>query len=169
MKKSILTSLISTFTLLTLLFVSQAAIAQEPTSEFPEETTTQDAGTAPEAGTAQIVPAFDTPVPFGHNNIYHANDQFEVQWGAFNAGTAPSVPFTDSLRITHFPEGSIANCLTSSEGQIVYDSQTDATDPSELDEPAIPAGLQGPLMSTNVGPFPDWRSQIGRHIRCGGI
>ena len=162
-KIPIMTSLISTFALLTLLYLSQTAIAQETFSPEFEEEATSDAGTAPDAGTAQIVPAFDTPVPFGHNQIYHANDQFEVQWGAFNAGPAPSVPFTDSLRITHFPENSIATCLTFSEGQIVYDSQTDANDPTELDEPAIPAGLQGPLMSTNVGPFPAGEVRLTSH------
>ena len=52
-KIPIMTSLIGTFTLLTLLFVSQTSSAQETFSpEFEEEATSPDAGTAPEAGTA---------------------------------------------------------------------------------------------------------------------
>jgi hypothetical protein len=144
-KIPIMTSLIGTFSLLTLLFVSQTAVAQETLSpEFEEEATSAD------AGTAQIVGSPEGVNPSAA--IIHANEAFDVQWRAVNVGTADSVPFTDSVKITHWPEGASDSC-TADTGEVVYDSQT-ASDPTQFDEAIIPANTPGPLMVTNVGPFP---------------
>ena len=91
--------------------------------------------------------------PVADKSFVHDTEDFVVQWSAFNQGTAESGDFTDSLVITYFPEGS-ADCSPEEDGQVVYDSQTDATDPTEFDEPSIPPNSPGQLMQTTVGPFP---------------
>lgn len=93
----------------------------------------------------------DAPAP--DKAIIHNNEQFDIQWVTFNVGTADSEPFSDKLEVIYWPELSSAAC-TDSEGQIVYNSETDETDPTLLQEPAIPANSQGPLMKATVGPFP---------------
>jgi hypothetical protein len=107
-------------------------------------------GQQPEAGAANIV---SLAPPAADRSVVRGNEQFSVSWQAVNQGTADSAPFTDALVIRHFPEGS-ADCPPSSEGQVVYDSQTNAANPADFDEPVVPAGSQGPVMQTSVGPFP---------------
>jgi len=102
------------------------------------------------AGSAVIVPL---AAPIADKSFVHDTESFAVQWSAFNQGTADSGDFTDSLVITYFPEGS-ADCSPDSAGKVVYDSQTDATDPNEFTEPSIAPNTQGQLMQTTVGPFP---------------
>ena len=86
------------------------------------------------------------------DDFVHANEAFDVQWSALNVGTADSEPFTDRLIVTHWPESG-GTCSTP--GQVVYDSQTDASDPTVFDQSVIPANSGGPNMVANVGPFPE--------------
>ncbi len=81
--------------------------------------------------------------------IIHADETFQVQWSAFNAGQADSEAFIDNLTIYSVPDcpGSDDN-LTA-----IWSSDADGN-PQEFQEPPLPAQAQGPMMQPTVGPFP---------------
>jgi hypothetical protein len=91
----------------------------------------------------------ESPIP--DKAIIHDTDTFQVQWKAFNAGQMDSTEFTDGLVITNIPEG----CPGSDDQDhpVVYDSETEGN-PEDFLEQELPAGAEGGLMQTMVGPFP---------------
>jgi hypothetical protein len=82
--------------------------------------------------------------------IIHDTEGFGVQWQAQNLGPDDTPLFVDRLVITQ-----VESCPgdDSQDNPVLYDSTTDG-DPSEFEEPEIPAGTTGPLMIAQVGPFP---------------
>jgi hypothetical protein len=75
--------------------------------------------------------------------IIHSDEAFAVEWRAFNAGPADAPEFSDELVITSIPEG----CPGSDDAEhpVVFSAT--------VDEPALPSGTQGPVVSATVGPF----------------
>ena len=83
--------------------------------------------------------------------IIHDDETFQVQWQAFNAGSADSPAFTDLLVVVSVPEG----CPPSDDQEhpVVYNSETDGNPQDFLEQP-LKAGEIGPVLSATVGPFP---------------
>ena len=74
------------------------------------------------------------------------------QWQVINKGSGPSQSFTDLLVITQIPEG----CPPSDDENhpVVYNSNTNGTNPNDFLESPINPGQSGNVMRTTVGPFP---------------
>jgi hypothetical protein len=83
--------------------------------------------------------------------IVHDNENFAVQWSAFNISSQDVPSFRDRLVVTSIPEGCPGS--DDQEHEIIFDSDIDGN-VNEYTEPALAAGVAGPLMHPTIGPFP---------------